>query len=982
VVSVPLLLEPLFVLASALFPQFHEHRIVAQKGRSTFMLRRPLSVSFSLLLLGFGCLCAIGRNPANAEGAEEVLKARVASFLLLLVSGTDSQFEDLRQRRIVYGPSALSSSSGDAPAQDRNEGNLLGSRTFAITGGGAPGVLNKNNPFTARQILVRNMMEVGRLKEAGQHAEELARATDAVPNREADPNLAYALITSAKALLATGNVLEADRLLHRALTLEVANRLRSLPDRTRGLVGDPFSEFLGEALSEEMAPMLSGLAAVAETQNRTEEARRLHRRASELTGDADAPDVLKAFGLFEGRQHRFGKAIDLLSRSLERRREIFPLSFETADTENQLGRFALAHGQVERGYRALISAAGITSELALSGLNNPMLSSRSGDLLAFKRHIFLDVVDGAFQFGRQLKAADRSQLEAESFEAAQWAERTTAALALRRMTARVAARDAEFASLVRELEDLMSKRQQLEETLLAGIVKQDARAAEQARAQTRSLDERGNAIKTRLGERFPKYAALAYGKPVSIVETQAALGPHEALLQFAFTDDSGFAWVLTQAEARVVKLPIGRKALERDVTVLRCGLDRTGEWQGMSQDGRSHARHDACRAFRPDGLGSNELLPFDFNRAAELYQTLIAPFATVIAGKRLIIVPSGPLTKLPFQVLLAKAPDPALTGIASYRAARWLGLDHPITVLPSVGSVATLRKLPPSTANEPYLAFGNPLLDGNPNNAHQAHRAKEAREKQTCPLDLEALRQKVVMAMTHPPALAALFHRGAPNLVAARQVPPLPETRDEVCAVAKTLGALGKEEATIWLGARATETSVKALDAEARLAHYRVVHFATHGLLAGETKFYLEDHAEPALLLTPPPDGRTAAELEVDNGFLTASEVTQLHLDADWVVLSACNTAAGEIGDAEALSGLARAFFYAGARALLVSHWYVDSEATVALITNSFNALKADSKIGRAEALRSVQPLSPSNIHPRQIERGPTLDRSRTIRLP
>ena len=77
-----------------------------------------------------------------------------------------------------------------------------------------------------------------------------------------------------------------------------------------------------------------------------------------------------------------------------------------------------------------------------------------------------------------------------------------------------------------------------------------------------------------------------------------------------------------------------------------------------------------------------------------------------------------------------------------------------------------------------------------------------------------------------------------------------------------------------------------------------------------------------------------------------------LKLDADWVILSACNTAAGDSVGGAAFSGLARAFFYAGARELLVSHWYVDSKATVALITKSFDALKADPKIGRAEALR------------------------------
>jgi CHAT domain-containing protein len=130
------------------------------------------------------------------------------------------------------------------------------------------------------------------------------------------------------------------------------------------------------------------------------------------------------------------------------------------------------------------------------------------------------------------------------------------------------------------------------------------------------------------------------------------------------------------------------------------------------------------------------------------------------------------------------------------------------------------------------------------------------------------------------------------------------------------------------------------------------MHFATHGLLSGESEAILKAKAEPALLLIPPKDGTSAAELEEDDGLLTASEVAQLELDADWVLLSACNTAAGEKGDAEALSGLARAFFYAKARALLVSHWYVSSDAAVKLTTRAFAELKTNPKIGRAEALR------------------------------
>ncbi len=122
---------------------------------------------------------------------------------------------------------------------------------------------------------------------------------------------------------------------------------------------------------------------------------------------------------------------------------------------------------------------------------------------------------------------------------------------------------------------------------------------------------------------------------------------------------------------------------------------------------------------------------------------------------------------------------------------------------------------------------------------------------------------------------------------------------------------------------------------------------ATHGLLANESHDVAQAAAEPALLLTPPQRAS-----EEDDGLLTASEVAQLKLDADWVIMSACNTAAGDKLDAEALSGLARAFFYAGSRALLVSHWYVDSEATVKLITHAFTAMSASPGAGRAEALR------------------------------
>jgi CHAT domain-containing protein len=309
------------------------------------------------------------------------------------------------------------------------------------------------------------------------------------------------------------------------------------------------------------------------------------------------------------------------------------------------------------------------------------------------------------------------------------------------------------------------------------------------------------------------------------------------------------------------------------------------------------------------------------------------------------------------------------TKAATFRTAAWLALSQAITVLPSVGSLQALRKLPPARAAEPYIGFGNPLLDGDPRDADHRQWAKEARATQSCPLDLEVLRQRVAAAVKSVPVLGGAVRGGGVNLPALRAQTPLPETAGELCRVAKALGALGRERETVWLGARASEGNLKALSRDGRLGRYRVLHFATHGLLAGESEAILKAKAEPALLLNPPEDGATPDQLEEDDGLLTASEVAQLDLDADWVVLSACNTAAGGEGDAEALSGLARAFFYAKARALLVSHWYVESETGLKLTTGAFAELAANPRIGRAEALRrSMARLIQSTGHEAQPE--------------
>jgi CHAT domain-containing protein len=146
----------------------------------------------------------------------------------------------------------------------------------------------------------------------------------------------------------------------------------------------------------------------------------------------------------------------------------------------------------------------------------------------------------------------------------------------------------------------------------------------------------------------------------------------------------------------------------------------------------------------------------------------------------------------------------------------------------------------------------------------------------------------------------------------------------------------------LYLGAAATEAKIKQLSEDGSLAKYKIVHFATHGAVAGQ----LSPTSEPGLILTPP-----AQASDTDNGYLSASGIAGRKLDADWVILSACNTAAAVHGVPKH-SLVLRAFFYAGARSLLVSHWEVNSDDTVKLITKAVAELKANLNIGRAEALR------------------------------
>jgi CHAT domain-containing protein len=376
---------------------------------------------------------------------------------------------------------------------------------------------------------------------------------------------------------------------------------------------------------------------------------------------------------------------------------------------------------------------------------------------------------------------------------------------------------------------------------------------------------------------------LSKPQPLAIEQVRELLADDEALVTIDL-DKKSYVWVITKDRAEWKELAIAAQDASKLVETLRTGLD------------------------------PNSPKPLDRTVAYRVYQQVMGPIEELISQKaRLTFVLSNALTSLPLQVLITSDPEGK-----DLEQADWLVRKYAITILPSVASLKILRdKKSVVESAKPMIGFGDPIFDRT----------------------LQPASSQKVVSLNRS---LTSFYRGmtADTTALAKALPALPETADELRAIAKELGAKLED---IKLGEAASVTDVK----HERLDDYRVVYFATHALVAGEVEKFAKVKAEPALVLSIPIEPS-----EEDDGLLRASDVAMLKMDTDFVVLSACNTAAGDKPGAEALSGLARAFFYSGARSLVVSHWEVDSESTVALMTGLFDALKSNPHLTHAEALR------------------------------
>lgn len=742
------------------------------------------------------------------------------------------------------------------------------------------------------------------------------------------PDLAFSLNNLAGIYKMQGKNAEAEALFRRAIPIlertlggshpEVAIAINNLAlvSESQGKLGDAEALYLRalpmleKALGPDhpnVAAALNNLAIIYEHRGKYADAGALHQRALAIkekalgAGHPDVALVLNNLALVQQRQGKYAEAGQLYARALRIRENTRGASHpDVAVTLNNLALLASASGDAanalaysRRTTAAVLAHAALDAAGPQGGAGG--LVERRADY--FRRHV------ANLAIAVRAQPGSKAAFGQEGFEVAQWAGQSTAAAALQQMAARFSSGGGGLATMVRDLQDRAAARQDADKALVAALSKpqaqQDRAAIEALRRQIDDIDRRMAATSAQLEKQFPDYAALARPKPLTTAETQQLLGADEALVFLLVGAQESHVFALTRNALEWATIAIGEQALTSKVAAFRKGLD-------------------VDRANKALSTGDTRDL-FDVALANDLYATLLSPVEHVLKDKAsLLIVPSGPLTAVPFHLLVATKPTGAADPIQAYRSADWLMKRHAITVLPSVASLQALRAFSRTNAGaKPMIGFGDPVFD--PNSA--------------TPATARATRSVAIQAY-------ADFWKGAgvDRTRLAQALPQLPDTADELKAVAQRIGA---PATNLLLGANATEAAVK----KTRLTDYRIVYFATHGLVAGDIKGL----AEPSLALSIPKQPN-----DLDDGLLTASEIAQLKLNADWVVLSACNTIAGDKPGAEALSGLARAFFYAGARALLVSHWAVDSAAATQLAVTTFEKLKADPKLGRSEALRQA----------------------------
>jgi CHAT domain-containing protein len=600
-------------------------------------------------------------------------------------------------------------------------------------------------------------------------------------------------------------------------------------------------------------------------------------------------------------------ALEIAQRTYERERQRSgDKSFNTAVSRG-FHAVALAHrGRTQEALQAYKEALPVLLSTSVSGDDD------SGSTAAAREGRVHFVIEGYLRLiSRNPTIVPASAVE-ETFGYADVLRGQSVQRALQASSARSAVKDPKLVQLVRASQD--SEKQigaavaTLNNLLTLPTSERDENALANVQAEITRLQAAHTQALGDIAKKFPDYGSLVNPAPPGPADLQKQLSDNEVLLSFYFGRFDSFVWVLRkEGSLQFSRLDITLGDLNAKVTKLR-------------------------EALEPNAAMISDIPAFDLKLAYDLYGTLLKPTEAIWhPAKNLIVVTNGALGLLPLSLLPTEPStidvndDPLFS---SYRKVPWLARTHAVTSVPSISALLTLRKLPVGLASrQQIIGFGDPLFS-----VEEANDAAKNDEKVQI-AEASNVTRGVPLKRRNSPKLDGV------DSAQLAQLPRLPDTADELKSIALALHA--DPEKALRLGKDASERVVKDTD----LSKFKIVAFATHGLVPGE----LDGLTQPALALTAP----TVADSDGD-GLLTMEEILSLKLDADWVVLSACNTGAGVVAGAEAASGLGRAFFYAGTRALLVTNWSVHSQSARQLITDLFKRQADDPKLSRGEALQQA----------------------------
>jgi CHAT domain-containing protein len=486
----------------------------------------------------------------------------------------------------------------------------------------------------------------------------------------------------------------------------------------------------------------------------------------------------------------------------------------------------------------------------------------------------------------------RSDVTEKAFVELQLAMLTETALTILSATRRKAASSPELAETLQQRDRTAQQIDNLEQILELNLLSTGGIERELDNLRTvRAKLERSISDDVKIVEGFSSL------KAVELQELQEVIGGDEAVVFLHPTGQEVDAMIVSRDAAPVSwTAPLSDADLERRLVNIRKGVD-VKRLRGALND-RS----------RPQPK-------FPFADAYELYKALFWPVRDKLKSVgKLVIIADGALQALPFAVLTTSMPEREPVNLSEFRDADidWLIEQNALAFLPSARALFAQRKnAGGARARLSFLGIGNPVLLGNGTN----DRAADA---------------------------ATIFSRsGLADTQILSDLAPLPETEAELRTIAGTLEA---DETDLLLGDEANEARVKSH----QLADYQIIAFATHGLLARNE---IHGTGEPGLVLTPP-----ETPTDRDDGLLTLSEIMQLELNADLVILSACDTASSDGRPrAGGLSGLARGFFAAGARSIMVTHWSIPSLPAVDITTAMVAARSADPNLDWAAALQLAQ---------------------------